>query len=90
MVLPVVAFKKQNEQRFDGVLWETLNFWRTPPVESWDSSVGIALRYGLDGRGSRVRFPMGQEIFLFTSVSRTDLGPSQPPIQWVPGGLFQG
>jgi hypothetical protein len=27
------------------------------------------------------------EIFLFTTASRTDLGPTQPPIQWVPGTL---
>jgi hypothetical protein len=28
-------------------------------AESCDSSVGIALRYGLDDRGSGVRFPGG-------------------------------
>jgi hypothetical protein len=26
-------------------------------------------------------------IFLFTTASRTDLGPIQPPIQWVPAAL---
>jgi hypothetical protein len=26
-------------------------------------------------------------IFLFTTVSRTALEPTQPPIQWVPGAL---
>jgi hypothetical protein len=26
-------------------------------------------------------------IFLFTTASRTALGPAQPPIQWVPGAL---
>jgi hypothetical protein len=31
--------------------------------ESRDSSVGIALGYGLDDRGSRVRFPAGAENF---------------------------
>jgi hypothetical protein len=31
--------------------------------QSHDSSVGIALSYGLDDRGSRVRFPAGAGIF---------------------------
>jgi hypothetical protein len=31
--------------------------------ESRNSSVGIALGYGLDDRGSRVRFPAGAENF---------------------------
>jgi hypothetical protein len=52
-----------------------------------DSSVGIALGYGLDDRGSRVRFLAGLGISLFTTMSGTTLGPTQPPIQWVPGAL---
>jgi hypothetical protein len=32
-------------------------------IKSRDSSVGIALGYGLDGRGSRVRFPAGAGNF---------------------------
>jgi hypothetical protein len=55
-----------------------------------DSSVGIALGYRLDDRDSRVRFPGGLGIFLFTSASRPDLGPTQPPIQWVPEALSLG
>jgi len=52
-----------------------------------DSSVGIALGYGLDDRSSRVR---GLGIFLFTTASRTALGTTQPPIQWVAGALSLG
>jgi hypothetical protein len=52
---------------------------------SRDSSVGIALGYGLVDRGSRVRFPAGLGIFLFTTASRMSPGPTQSPIQWVPG-----
>ena len=43
------------------------------------SSVGIASDYGLDGPGSN---PGGDEIF---RPPRPTLGPTQPPIKWVPG-----
>ena len=43
------------------------------------SSVGIATDYGPEGPGSN---PGGDEIF---GPSRPVLGPTQPPIQWVPG-----
>jgi hypothetical protein len=56
-----------------------------------DTSVGIALGYGTDDRGSRLRFPGGGlGIFLFTTASRTALEPTQPPIQWVPGAPSLG
>jgi hypothetical protein len=50
------------------------------------SSVGMALGHGLDDQGSRVRFPVGMGIFLFTTASRTALEPTQH-IQWVLGAL---
>jgi len=43
------------------------------------SSVSIATDYGLEGPGSNSG---GDEIF---RPSRPSLGPTQPPVQWVPG-----
>jgi hypothetical protein len=45
-----------------------------------DSSVGIATRYGLDGPAIESRWRRD-----FPHPSRPAVGPTQPPIQWVPG-----
>jgi hypothetical protein len=49
-----------------------------------DSSVGIATGYGLNDPGIESR--CGR---YFPHLSRPDLRPTQPPVQWVPG-LSQG
>jgi hypothetical protein len=52
------------------------------------SSVSIVSGYGLDNRGS---IPgRGRRIFPLTSMSRPSLGPTQPPVQWIPGVLSPG
>jgi hypothetical protein len=48
---------------------------------------GIALGYELDDRGFGFDSLWGLGIFLFTTASRTALGPIEPQIQWVTGAL---
>jgi hypothetical protein len=53
-----------------------------------DSSIGLAIRYGLNGPVIESRWVRG-----FPHPSRPALGPSQPPIQWYrvyPGGKVAG
>jgi hypothetical protein len=55
---------------------------------SRESSVDTALGYGLDDRGFESRQRLG--IFLFTTESRTALGPIQPHILCAPRALSLG
>jgi hypothetical protein len=59
-------------------------------VPSRDSSVGIALGYGLDDRGSRVRFPAGTGNF--SLHHRVQIGSGAHPASYPmgKGGSFPG
>jgi hypothetical protein len=46
------------------------------------SSVGIATRYGLDGPRIESRWGGGE---IFRTRPERPWGPTQPPIQWIPG-----
>jgi hypothetical protein len=47
-----------------------------------------ALGYKLEDRRFESRQGLG--IFLFTTATRPALGPTQPPVQWLPGALSVG
>jgi hypothetical protein len=56
--------------------------------DSRGSSVSIVTAYGLDDRGS---IPdRGRGFFFQSSAPRPALGPTQPPVQWVPVVLSPG
>jgi hypothetical protein len=62
----------------------------TLQFRSRGSSVSIVSDYGLDDWAIGVRSPTGTKDFPVTSVSRPALGPTQPPVQWIPVILSPG
>jgi hypothetical protein len=71
-------------------IWVYKYLYQLTLIKNRDSSVGIALGYGLDDRGLGFDSRRGLGIFLFTTASGTALGPTQPPVQWVQGALSLG
>jgi hypothetical protein len=66
----------------------TRNFVIYPyQLGSRDSSVGIGTDCLL---GGQCLIPVGGKIFISSGGSTPALGPIQPSIQWVKGGLFHG
>jgi hypothetical protein len=60
-------------------------------VDIWiHSAVSIVTDYRLDDRGVGVWVLVKVKNFLLSTSSTTALGPTQPPIQWVPAGLSPG
>jgi hypothetical protein len=50
-------------------------------------AIGIAMGFGLDGRGIAVAFPARERYFLFSTASRLATKPTRPPTQWAPDAV---
>jgi hypothetical protein len=75
---PIVA---KSQATVSGTLWICFFLTIGGGISQWHST---GLRSGWSG----VRFPVGTGNFLFTTASRSTLGPTQPPIEWVTGDRF--
>jgi hypothetical protein len=80
-------YKKNNVAYPKALAEQTFNKYRYTSLMSLtqenvgrDSAVGIATRYGMEGTGIKSRW--GRD---FPHLFRPTLGPTQPPLQWVPG-----
>jgi hypothetical protein len=70
--------------------FNNLNLWLTFYDKSRDSSFDIALGYGLDDRGSRVRFPAGAGNFSLHHRLQNGSGAHPASYPMGTGGSFPG
>jgi hypothetical protein len=71
------AWSSTSTTQYVFIAWWAINYRLYEDI-SRDSSVGLALAYGLDDRGSRVRFPPGAGNFSLHPGVRNDSG-AHPP-----------
>jgi len=70
-------FVEQNERTPNAKNRSVLDYESLHKPEHLDWTIGVLGFHSRQGLGT----------FLFTTASRTALGPTQPPIQWVPRAL---